>query len=105
MSNIKIPEGATPGDVLRLIADWYDGHPDVPMPSQIALGRHVRDDKSAALIRLLVDKHGAKEITVPEAEDGTVTAWARLPLFYGDGELHSVTVSVFDTIPEARGGE
>lgn len=33
MPNIEVPDNATPGDLLRAVADWYDQHPELAMPS------------------------------------------------------------------------
>lgn len=50
MPNIEIPDGATPGDIFRKIADYYDAHPDLAMPHSIDMATH-RDEECYHMLR------------------------------------------------------
>lgn len=49
MTNIEVPRNATPGEVFRLIADYYDTHPDLLMPDSIDMTTHRADGYYHAL--------------------------------------------------------
>lgn len=79
---LDIPADATPGDVFRAIADWYDKTGE-PMPNRIVLNRHTREDRVAdgAYLAAFRERYDLPMHPLSDKERAaTPTRWAELTL-------------------------
>lgn len=92
MPNIEVPENATPGEMLRAVADWYDEHPELGMPS-VKLAEHPRVQE---YVDAFAERFGVTPDVVSDGHGGEYDR-IRLDLCERDATTvpGSVTLSLF----------
>lgn len=93
----EIPDDATPGDLFRKIAEFYDAHPDLKMPI-VNLGDHSyrRDPRPQEYVDAFAERFGLEKQV--QQRDGTRMVYDRLQLILAGGNSYqpgTVHLNVF----------